>query len=120
MASDYPFRRIVGVELLPALNQIAQENLRNYRNESQRCFRLESICSDATTVSLPEGPLLIYLFHPFQEEGLRRFLENLQRSLVEQPRPAYLLYHNPLLERVLLEGGLKKTGGTHQYSIFRN
>ena len=27
MASDYPFRRIVGVELLPALHQAAQENL---------------------------------------------------------------------------------------------
>jgi len=27
MASDYPFRRIVGVELLLALHQIAQENL---------------------------------------------------------------------------------------------
>ena len=26
MASDYPFRRIVGVELLPSLHQIAQQN----------------------------------------------------------------------------------------------
>src|SRR5208282_3142443 len=42
MASDYPFRRIVGVELLPALHQAAQDNLRQYRNESQKCFALES------------------------------------------------------------------------------
>ena len=41
MASDYPFRRIVGVELLPALHQAAQENLGKYRSESQKCFALE-------------------------------------------------------------------------------
>src|ERR1700720_4110481 len=31
MASDYPFRRIMGVELLPALHQAAQDNLSKYR-----------------------------------------------------------------------------------------
>ena len=30
MASDYPFRRIIGVELLPALHQAAQDNLGKY------------------------------------------------------------------------------------------
>jgi len=34
MASEYPFRRIVGVELLPALHQVAQENLARYKSES--------------------------------------------------------------------------------------
>src|SRR5215472_15588882 len=36
MASDYPFRRIVGVELLPALNRIAKENLRKYSSPTQK------------------------------------------------------------------------------------
>ena len=39
MASDYPFRRIIGVELLPSLHQIAQENLRQYKSESAEMFR---------------------------------------------------------------------------------
>src|SRR5580700_6255635 len=42
MASDYPFHRIVGVELLPSLHEIAQENLRQYKSESQKCFTLDS------------------------------------------------------------------------------
>src|SRR5277367_4265889 len=46
MASDYAFRRIVGVELLPALHQAAQENVSKYRSESQRCFSVKSICAD--------------------------------------------------------------------------
>jgi hypothetical protein len=53
MASDYPFRRIVGVELLPALHQIAQENLSKYHSEKQKCFALESVCADALQFAFP-------------------------------------------------------------------
>src|SRR5580700_2365271 len=60
MASDYPFRRIVGVELLPALNQIAQDNLNKYRGESQKCFAMESICGDATEFVFPAEPTVLY------------------------------------------------------------
>jgi SAM-dependent methyltransferase len=120
MASDYPFRRIVGVELLPSLHEIAQENLRGYENESQRCFAIESVCADATAFPLSEEPLLIYLFNPFPEAGLRQLVAILERSVRKHPRPIYVLYHNPLLEHVLRESRvLEKIGGTHQYSMFR-
>ena len=119
MASDYPFRRIIGIELLPTLHQIAQRNLAQYRSDSQKCFSLESVCADATTYPIPEGPLVLYLFNPFPESGLRRTIANLEQDLRQAPRPLYLLYHNPQLESVLLECGRFKTiGATHQYSIF--
>jgi SAM-dependent methyltransferase len=121
MASDYPFRRIVGVELLPALEQIAQENLRLYKSDSQKCFTLESVCADATGFPMPEGPVLIYLFNPLGESGLRQVTANLEQNLRTNPRAMYVLYHNPLLEYVLSESSaLRKISGTHQYSVFRN
>jgi SAM-dependent methyltransferase len=73
MASDYAFQRVIGVELLPALNRIAQENLSSYRSPSQRCFQLESICADATTFPLPPDPLLIYLFIPSRRKACGGF-----------------------------------------------
>src|SRR5258706_11000722 len=103
MASDYPFRCIVGVELLPALHQAAQENLSKYHNGLQKCFTLESICSDATDFHLPAEPTVLYLFNPFPEAGLRRVIANLEQSLREHPRVVYVLYHNPLLEHLLGE-----------------
>jgi hypothetical protein len=119
MASNYPFRRIAGVELLPALHAIAKENLACYKSDSQKCFVLESICGNATAVALPDEPLVIYLFNPFPEAGLRRFLANLRESLTAKPRATYVLYHNPQLEHVLAESGfLSKIDSTHQYSIF--
>jgi SAM-dependent methyltransferase len=119
MASDYPFHKIIGVELLPSLHQIAQENLKRYRSESQRCFALSSICADAVRLSLPETPLVIYLFNPFPESSLLAFLINLEHSLREHPRAVFVLYHNPQLEQILLQNGmLRKITGTRQYSIF--
>src|ERR1700676_354958 len=79
MASDYPFRRIVGVELLPSLHQVAQQNLRQYKNESQNCCALESICADATELPFPAEPTVLYLFNPFPESGLRQMIANLER-----------------------------------------
>ncbi len=119
MASDYPFRRIVGVEILPALHDLAQENVRKYKSESQKCFALESICGDATEFPFPPKPTVLYLFNPLPEAGLRRVIANLEQSLRENPRQVYVLYHNPLLERVLEESALiHKIGWTQQYSIY--
>jgi SAM-dependent methyltransferase len=121
MASDYPFRRIIGVELLPSLHQIAQQNLRQYKNVTQKCFALESICADATAFPLPAGPLVIYLFNPLPESGMRQVVLNLEKTLDDHPRTVYVLYHNPLLEHVLSESApLRKIVTTHQYSIFSN
>lgn len=121
MASDYPFRRIVGVELLPALHEAAQENLSKYRSESQNCFALESLCADATEFRFPAEPTVLYLFNPFPEPGLRRTMANLEQSLRERPRAVYVLYHNPLLGHVLNErAALKKVCGTHQYAIYES
>lgn len=119
MASDYPFRRVVGVELLPALHYIAQENLQRYRGERQKCFTLEAVCADATHFPFPLEPTILYLFNPFPEDGLRRMLVCLRESLRMQPRNVYLLYHNPLLEELLMQSDwLQKLGGTNQYSIY--
>jgi hypothetical protein len=119
MAADDPFRRIVGVELLPALHQIAQENLRLYHSEAQRCFAVEAICADAIAFTFSAESLVVYLFNPFPEAGLRRVVGNLEMSLREHPRAVYVLYHNPILEHVLGESSwFKKISGTPQYSLY--
>jgi SAM-dependent methyltransferase len=121
MASDYPFRRIVGVELLPALNRVAQENLRNYKSETQKCFQVESICSDARTFHFPAEPVLLYLSNPLPQAGLVQVIENLERSLGEHPRQVCVLYHNPIHEDVLAtQHWLKRSAGTHQFSLYEN
>ena len=119
MASEYPFRRIVGVELLPDLNSLAQKNISTFKSDAQRCFALESICLDAREYEFPDEPLLVYLFNPLLESGLEQVVENLELSLRKCPREALVLYLNPLLESVIAASPLfKKTAGTHQFSLY--
>jgi SAM-dependent methyltransferase len=121
MASDYPFRRIVGVELLPALHSIAQENLSKYRSEAQKCFAVEAVCADAREFVFPAEPSVLYLFNPLPETGLQQVVMNLEESLRRYPRVVYVLYHNPLLEHVLAQNTtLTRIGGTPQYSLYRS
>jgi SAM-dependent methyltransferase len=120
MASEYPFRKIVGVELLPELHQIARENLARYKSESQKCFALEAVCGDATDFPFPAEPVVLYLFNPLPEAGLRQVLRNLERSPHADSRTGYVVYHNPQLDSVLIESEAwtKLDSGTHQYCIY--
>jgi hypothetical protein len=42
----------------------------------------------------------------------------LNLSLQKNPRPAYVLYHNALLEHVLLNRGWRKLRGEQYFSLF--
>jgi SAM-dependent methyltransferase len=119
MAADYPFHRIIGVEILPDLHRTAQCNIERYESETKKCFALESICQDAAEFEFPQGPLLIYLFNPLPLAALTRLIANLGKSVDEEPRRIVLLYHNPLLEGALTEAPfLTRRGGTHQYAVY--
>lgn len=119
MAADYPFRRVIGIELLPELHRVAQENISQYKSGSQQYFAIKALCGDAREFTFPPEPLVLYLFNPLPESGLVKLLTNLERSLRENPRLTFVLYHNPLLEQVLAQcAWLRKIGGTHQYSVF--
>jgi SAM-dependent methyltransferase len=120
MAADYPFRRILGIELLPALHRVAQQNLSAYKSDSQQCFALETVCGDAREFVFPAEPILLYLFNPLPELALIEVMANLENSLRQFPRVVYLLYHNPLLEHVLAKHpAFTKIGGTPLHSLFR-
>jgi hypothetical protein len=121
MASEYPFRRIVGVELIAELHRAAEENIRLYHSTAQRCSQIEAVCSDACEFVLPDTPLVLYLFNPLPAAGLLRVVRNLERSLEQSPRPVWIVYHNPAMDGILgASRALVKAGGTELYSVFRS
>ena len=118
MAAEYPFARIVGVEAVPDLHRAALKNIRKYRSATQRCSDLESIRGDARDFEFPAGPLVLFLFNPLPEAGLRTVVAYLNESLRKQPRPVYVVYHNPILEHVLADGKMRRVQGNPQYAIY--
>jgi SAM-dependent methyltransferase len=120
LAAEYRFRRVVGVELMPELNKVAEENIRRFPTEKRACGEIRAICGDATEFSFPNEPLVVFLFNPLPETGLRKLIENLEDSLRESPRTGYVIYANPVFAEIVAGcSALAQTGGTHQYSVFR-
>jgi SAM-dependent methyltransferase len=101
IASEYPFRAIVGVELSPRLHAIAVENLARCRGLAQRCRNVRSIEGDATEFNFPAGPLVIYLWNPFEAPVFASVLVNLEAALRREQRRVYIVYIQPDLESML-------------------
>ncbi len=119
MASEYPFRRILGLEILPELHQVALENVRKYRDFQQRCFAIECVCADAREFVFPPEPSVINLFNPLAEAGLAKVIANVEASLRKSPRTLYVVYHNPEHEPLLTRSAvLKRIGGTQSYVVY--
>jgi hypothetical protein len=95
MASDLPFKRIVGIEYASGLHEIASRNTATYRSEGQKCTVIEPVHADALAYTLPPGPLLLFIFNALAPEFMRALLEKLDRSAAsEDGRPVILLYTN--------------------------
>lgn len=121
MASEYPFKKIVGVEVLSELDHAAQENVRAYKSSTQRCSEIQTVCADAREFELPDEPLVLYLFNPLPEGVLREFIGRVERTLAKSPRAVWVVYHNPLLEEVVASSRVfRKAVATQQYVLYRS
>jgi hypothetical protein len=101
IASDWPFKRVVGVELSRELHEKALENIRNRRGSAPKCGGIETVSGDATQFPLPNGPVCLFLHNPFRlEQVMEKFLSNVERCWRESPRPIWVLYLNPILDSV--------------------
>jgi len=119
MASEFPFRRVIGVELLPSLHHVALENAEKFAGQGVSRAPMEPLCGDARVYEFPAEPLVVYLFNPLPEAALGRVLENLKKSLTAVPREAWIVYHNPILDRVLMEAkSFPKRTVAQQYTIY--
>jgi SAM-dependent methyltransferase len=122
LAAQYPFRKIVGVELIRELHSAAVENIRAWRSQSpaRHVASIETLCMDARRFAFPDTPLVVYLFNPLPEARLRRVVRSLEESCERAPREIWIVYHNPLLESVFAQSAIfvKNIGG-QGYSLFR-
>jgi hypothetical protein len=98
LASELPFKKIIGVEFSPDLYQIAQRNIQTYQNPNQKCKDIELVCMDAAEFPIPPVPAVLFMFNPFGKEVMERVIENVRRSYEAHPRELYVAYATPVLE----------------------
>jgi SAM-dependent methyltransferase len=95
LASEFPFKRIIGLEFSPELHRIAGENIRRYRSEAQKCANIESLHVDFVDFELPAEPLVLFLYDPCRLPVLKKVLARIRQSLVADPRPITIAYVAP-------------------------
>ena len=92
LASEFPFKQIIGVEYSPSLCDVARSNIESFHSDRQRCFHIDVVESDACEYVVPDGPLVVFLFNPFGEDLMRKFVTGLAHSLSRAPRHMIIIY----------------------------
>jgi len=95
IASTYPYRRLIGVDISPACVAVARRNVARYGPVKIDPSRVELRVQDAMDFEFPLDPLVVYLYNPFPGAVLDRVVANLEASLRERPRQAAVIYVNP-------------------------
>jgi hypothetical protein len=101
VASEFPFKKIVGIELSDQLHRVAEENVRLYKPASQQCADFDLKCMNALDYVYGDEPLVLFLFDPFGREIFADVIAKLEAALRESPREAYVVYVYPQYEDLL-------------------
>jgi SAM-dependent methyltransferase len=95
LASDLPFRAIVGVELSLSLASIAQTNLAKWNRSPHICKNVSVLNADALAIPVPDSPMLVYLFNPFDAHVTQLLLDRLQALAAKRSSPIDFIYTRP-------------------------
>ncbi|MEM8948043.1 MAG: class I SAM-dependent methyltransferase [Pseudomonadota bacterium] len=101
-AATLPFKSIIGVELLPSLIALAEENRQRCKSPLI-CEDITFVESDAMAYALPPEATKAFFFNPFAGPVLETVLDNLHRQFLAAPRPLTIVFLNPGRARPIIE-----------------
>jgi SAM-dependent methyltransferase len=96
VAAQFPFRRVLGVELSPKLVKIARANMTKVRQRYPGVSNIEVVEDNAASFLLPTGKIVLFIYHSFSEKLITELLENIERGLVRDIEHLFLVYYNPV------------------------
>jgi hypothetical protein len=99
LASNYPFKRIIGLEFSPELHRTAEENVSHYSSATQKCRDIQSLNVDFVDFELPAEASLLFFFNPCRTRVRSEVVAGIGRSLLSHPRSLYMAYIAPTAEQ---------------------
>ena len=101
LASEFPFRSVIGVELNPRLARIARKNVAHWKAAGLARAPVRVVCRDAVEFKIPPGPCVAFMFNPFGGPIMRRLLKTWSQTLARREDQLDILYVNNEQETVL-------------------
>jgi SAM-dependent methyltransferase len=121
LASELPFKAIVGIEFSKDLHQVAQQNLARYKSPTQACTRIDCLLLDATLYEVPLGPKVCFFFNPFHEPVMAQVVRRLDASLIAAPSPTFILYYRPALQHIFRDSKcFRELRVKQEYAIYQS
>jgi tetratricopeptide (TPR) repeat protein len=96
VASEFPFEKIVGVEISSELANIAKKNADVIQAHYPLRTPIEIITGNAIDVTPMEGKIVLFMYNPFGDELMKQLRENLERRLQNEIQHIFVIYHNAL------------------------
>jgi SAM-dependent methyltransferase len=90
VASLYPFKKVIGVELNPALAAIARNNATQWATAhaadatARQIAPIEVLEQDALELVLPPTPVLLFMFHPFEAPVVEGLIQRIEQQLAKR------------------------------------
>jgi SAM-dependent methyltransferase len=101
VASEWPFCRLVGVEIAPKLAAVARANAAAIARRYPERTPIEIQVGDATAVVPPASSVVYFMYHPFGRALVSALVANIGRQVGEGLRHAFFVYYNPVHGDVL-------------------
>jgi SAM-dependent methyltransferase len=99
VASEFSFRKLVGVEISRDLHEIAHANVGRRMTISESRPDCDLRCMDVSNYEFTEGPQVVFLFNPFGKSTLDKVVSRLEGVLRTSHREIIVIYANPRFER---------------------
>ena len=103
IASQMPFREVIGVELHPTLAEIAQKNIDKWQASGRARCPMRIVTLDATMLKFPSNPCVAYMFNPFAGPVLKALVRHLEGQFAKRPGQIDLIYANDEQQDVLAQ-----------------
>jgi SAM-dependent methyltransferase len=100
VATEFPFKDIIGVELSPKLGDIATRNAARFAELYPDRTKVRIVVGNAVEFPIPPGDVLVYLYNPFEEEPLRKVSANVEAALAAGRRRIFVVYFHPKFSSV--------------------
>jgi SAM-dependent methyltransferase len=94
-AAQYPFKRVIGLDLSLELHEAALANL-DRAQPRLMCKNVEFVHANALDYELPHDVTVIYFYMPFGLDILERVMGRIRQSVRAAPRTVRIYYVNPL------------------------
>lgn len=101
LATEFPFKRIVGIEFSKELHAIASANLTRLPRGVAKCGDVELLCMDVVDYCLPADHIVCYFCNPFDSAMMAGVVSRIVESFEAAPRDIFIVYHNPFEARVI-------------------